>query len=961
MWFGVPLIEVYGVEDFIYRYAGFVITAGVISIISYRLNLTEQQFRSEEQRLSVISDSLNDTLITINEDSKITLVSPAVERMFGWTPQEIISKPITVLMPEALRKAHLAEFNTYVTSGKKTFNWKAVEALGMTKQGKEFPVEIAVGEFFHNGKRLFSAVIRDISERKQIEVKIAELASIVESSEDAILSNDLNGIVKTWNQGSERLFGYTAKEMIGQDIIKLFPEGYEHEKQKIIKKVGQGTELDHYETKRKTKDGTVIDVSLTISPVKDSLGKVVGVSKIIRNITIKKRQDAEIEHAKERYKAFIENSEEAIWMVDYRKPINTALSPNEQLEMMYSEGFIAEANPQMAALYATSDPIELIGKPWTVVVPRSLKTDKFLLQYIKNGYTMLDFPSQRNDKNGNLRFSSTTFKGIIKEGFLVRAWTVQRDITAKKVQEKELENGQERYQTFIQTSEEGIWRVEFKEGIDISLPHEQQVDSFFEEGYIAEANESTAKVLNIDYKSSLLNKPLHQVAPRTLFDERFLAGFLANGYTASSYESTDTIANKTLYYSTSMKGIIEDGRWVRTWMVRRDITSQKQHLIERERLLKETEDAKKALELASSEKDRFLANLSHELRTPLVSILGYSAMLLDTQPSPEDSNKMIETINKNAKLQVTLIEDLLDLSRIISGKIELNRKFFKVGEFARDNADTLRQQAKEKGLKLYENYDECNFYGDRKRLSQILLNLLSNAVKFTEKGEITISVRCSDKGLTLQVCDTGIGIDDKNFHLLFQPFKQLDSSSTRIKQGLGLGLSIVKNIAELHGGTVRVDSKLGEGSEFTVFLPTEENSETGEVEVTEDIHITPPTEFDGICILLVEDDADSAGFIKYLYEKKGAEVDWVKSAKDARKAIPNKNYDIYIFDLSMPEEDGLSLMKSVRDTKDVTKAVALTAFADSYYEQKALDAGFDMFLKKPTSLPDLLSIIKLVR
>jgi CheY-like chemotaxis protein/anti-sigma regulatory factor (Ser/Thr protein kinase) len=366
------------------------------------------------------------------------------------------------------------------------------------------------------------------------------------------------------------------------------------------------------------------------------------------------------------------------------------------------------------------------------------------------------------------------------------------------------------------------------------------------------------------------------------------------------------------------------------------------------------------LEIASAEKDRFLANLSHELRTPLVSILGYSAMLLDTPPDSENFKKMVSTINKSAKHQVQLIEDLLDLSRIISGKIELKKDFFNVAELAGDSVDTIRNLAAQKGLEIEESYENCRFYGDRKRLSQVFLNLLSNAVKFTEKGKICLTFRCTKDYLTIKITDTGIGIDPNKFHLLFQPFKQLDSSSTRAKTGLGLGLSIVKNIVDLHNGKVTVESKVGEGSEFTVFLPV---LQAGIIDEADSIHKTPTSvvTFEGVKMLLVEDDPDSAEFVKYLYEQRKAKVDWADSAKGARELIEKNKYDLYLFDLSMPLEDGISLIKSVRAKGDKTKAVALTAFADTFYEKTALDSGFDMFLKKPSSLLEMLSVIKLIR
>lgn len=788
--------------------------------------------------------------------------------------------------------------------------------------------------------------------------KVAEMAAIVASSDDAIISKSLDGIVRTWNKGAEKLFGFTPEEIVGRPILAIFPKGFEDEEKKILGMMRRGERLDHYETIRRHKDGRLLDVSLTVSPVIDSRGKVVGISKIARDITEQKKIQRELTKNSERYKTFIANSEAAIWLVEYKTPIDTNLPINKQIDMMFAEGYTAEANQKTAELYGKEDINDFIGKSTMLISPRTAAGDEFLKMFINQNYSVVDYEAAA-EKDGLRRYGSITFKGILENNKLVRAWVVLRDITARKEQEQELERGKQRYQTFIENSEEGIARIEFRNPILTNWSQDKQVEAFFTEGYIAEANKATARIIGMPDVASIVNVPIGNIEVKSDGDARFVKLFIENGYSFNEYESTENRGGKLYYHSTSMKGIIENGKWVRAWLVRRDVTTQKEYHVERERLLKQSEEDKRSLEAASAEKDRFLANLSHELRTPLVSILGYSAMLIETDPKSEDAKKMITTINKNAKLQVQLIEDLLDLSRIISGKIELKKDFFACDELAKESVDTFRKQAEDKNLKIKEDYGDCKFYGDRKRLSQVFLNLLSNAVKFTDKGEIGVYVRCSEDYLTIKVTDTGIGIAPENFDKLFQPFKQIDSSSTRSKQGLGLGLSIVKNLVNLHGGTVTVESKLGEGSQFTVHLPV---VQADVIEKSEEIsNVNPSTTFDGVTMLLVEDEPDSAGFIKYLYEQKGGKVDWVDSAKKARELIKKNKYDLYIFDLSMPEEDGITLIKSIRAEGNNTKSVALTAFADTYYEKKALEAGFDMFLKKPSSLNELLSVIKLIR
>lgn len=797
-----------------------------------------------------------------------------------------------------------------------------------------------------------------VSERNRND-EISLMSAIVESSDDAIIGKTLDGVITSWNEGAYGVFGYTAEEAIGQPVTMLFPEDRYPEEVYILNKIKSGEKVAHYETIRKRKNGQLFPVSITISPIKDSSGKIIGASKIARDITDRKEYEDSLAKAQERYKTFIENSEEAIWMVEYKTPVDTALPIEEQIDLLVTSGIVGECNLKMAQLYGFKKVSDVLGKHVTSFAPPTEGGREVLRMWIANNYSISNYESKAVDGEGHTRYGSTSFKGIIEEGKVVRGWAVQRETTEQKLQQQEIIKSEERYKTFIENSDEGICRIEFKNPISTSIPLIQQTEKFFTEGYIAEANDVTARIMGLKNSTQLLNIPLKEVEGKSDADELFIKNFVQNGYSINNYPSTEKRGDRSVYHSSSMKGIIENGFWVRAWLTRIDVTAQKEAEVEKERLLEESEKAKRDLEVASAEKDKFLANLSHELRTPLVSVLGYSSMLLETDPNSAQAKKMVTTINKNAKLQLQLIEDLLDLSRIISGKIELKKDYFKVNELATDAIDTFRKQAEDKGLKLTEHYEECSFYGDKKRLSQVFLNLLSNAVKFTDKGEVQVFVRCSSDYLTIKIKDTGIGIDPKDFGLLFQPFKQLDASSTRSKQGLGLGLSIVKNIVDLHKGKVEVQSKLKEGSEFTVYLPVIQAPEV--VEGQKSVEVEKSITFNGVTMLLVEDDPDSAGFIKYLYEQKGAAVDWVESAKAARKAIEGKKYKLYIFDLSMPEEDGISLIKSIRAKGDITKAVALTAFADNYYEKTALDSGFDMFLKKPSSLMDLLSVIKLLK
>lgn len=639
-----------------------------------------------------------------------------------------------------------------------------------------------------------------------------------------------------------------------------------------------------------------------------------------------------------------------------------AKTKEQKLEIIYdslsdvvvtidSDATVIFANPQLKDLFGYA-PEELIGKSFKMILSEEDQEgcEMALSEYKRTGRRSLnwkgfDVVGRRKDGSPiDIELSLGEYKDKGQTFFSA----IMRDISLRKRYEQGLKDSQERYKTFIENSEEAIWMVEYQAPINTRLPISHQINAFFSEGRVKEANKITLKLYG-KTAEEFIGKRIEEIIPRTPQGELLLDTFIKNGYSVQNFESQNTDEHGNTHWGiTSLKGVVEDGYIKRAWCVQREITERKLYEIN----LKE---AKTALEIANAEKDRFLANLSHELRTPLVSILGYSSMMLEYKIEDPQLKMMVETIQKNAKHQVQLIQDLLDVSRIISGKIELEYSSFSLCEVLEEACRTFLPQIAEKGLKIESSCSHINYYGDKKRISQIILNLVSNAVKYTDSGFITVIAKVCNDHVKIKVTDTGVGIDSKNFPLLFKPFKQLDSSSTKGKQGLGLGLSIVKTLTELHGGTVRVESELGKGSEFTVFLPITQ------VELNKEIEESKPNKsFEGVRLLIVEDDSDSSLFLKYLYETKKAVVDVASSAKEAREYIGKNKYNLYIFDIAMPVEDGLSLIRSVRANDDRTKAVALTAFGDLNYEKEAIEAGFDMFLKKPSPLSDLLSVINLL-
>jgi PAS domain S-box-containing protein len=540
---------------------------------------------------------------------------------------------------------------------------------------------------------------RDVTQLLESDLITRRLAAIVDGSDDAIIGKNLNSIITSWNQGAERIFGYSAEEMIGTSIMRLIPLERQEEEEEILSCLKRGERFEHFETVRTTKEGRRLHVSLTVSPIKDANGRVVGASKIARDITDRKL------------------SEEAL-------------------------------------------------------------------------------------------------------------------MEAKKV----------------------------------------------------------AEAANAD----------------------------------------------------------------------------------RQRLLESERAARSEAERASYMKDEFLATLSHELRTPLNAVLGWATALRAGHFPTEELEQGLETIERNARVQAQIVEDLLDMSRIISGKVRLDVQRVDLPAVVAEAIDTVRATASAKGVRLQTIIDPLNapVTGDPHRLQQVFWNLLSNAIKFTPKGgRVQVLLERVDSHLEVSIIDTGEGISPEFLPYIFDRFQQADASTTRRHGGLGLGLAIVKQLVELHGGSVRVKSSgTGKGATFivslpmTVLHPLQEPWERGHPQSKpRDLPSVPAISLNNVSVLVIDDELDARNLLKLLLESAGAVVYLAPSAEQGMEHLLTKSVDVLICDIGMPDVDGYSLMRRIRALDDGQKsevaAVALTAYARLEDRTEAMSAGFQNHLPKPVEPAELLTVV----
>lgn len=400
-----------------------------------------------------------------------------------------------------------------------------------------------------------------------------------------------------------------------------------------------------------------------------------------------------------------------------------------------------------------------------------------------------------------------------------------------------------------------------------------------------------------------------------------------------------------------------------------DITESKRNEEDRARLLEREKVAREEAEAASRAKDQFLAVVSHELRTPLNAMLGWIYLLRTGRLDPATHVRALETIERNTRLQAQLIEDLLDVSRIIAGKLRLNVRPADISSVIVAAIESLRLAAEAKGIEYRFIPDpsvgivRC----DPDRMQQVIWNLLSNAIKFTPRGgEVEIRLERRNEYAVIVVRDTGQGISPEFLPYVFDRFRQADSTATRVHGGIGLGLSIVRHLVELHGGTVKAESAgPGQGSCFTVQLPlTLGRQKMAEVFRTEDLSSLTSlrlASLDGLRVLIVEDDSDSRELLTTLLGRCCVDVRAVASCAEALRVIQDQKPDVLVSDIAMPGEDGYTLIRKLRQLDaehgGCTPAIALTAFARDEDRDRALAAGFQAHLTKPVEPAELTAVV----
>ncbi len=545
---------------------------------------------------------------------------------------------------------------------------------------------------------------------------------------------------------------------------------------------------------------------------------------------------------------------------------------------------------------------------------------------------------------------------ILKDGEVEQIFFCAQEVTAR---EKEIEYYKERSEHLLYAAENadvGLWYWDLPKDVIFSTPKCNQLfeisasDVLTMETILKAVHpEDRLRVENALQESQLHGRE-YNIEYRVIYSDKNIHWVVAHGKTYLNQDGNPKI----------MMGVV------------RKITDKKIANAELATVYAREKKARDEAEEANRAKDFFLAVVSHELRSPLNAILGWTKILLTKEVDDETRTNALETIEKSARSQAKLIEDLIDSARVSSGKLRLELRPLNIYEVMKTvyNSQQPAAETKNINLKFSFNSDNIQVYGDTFRLQQIFTNLLSNALKFTDEGgTIQISVKSDAKKVTITIEDDGQGISESALPNIFRQFRQDDERKTLDRSGLGLGLSIVKILVEKHGGSIEAESAgVGKGSTFTVNLPLCGTEADSEVEMRTTVSKTPK-HLSGIKILIVEDDPDSREVLQLLLEQNGADVRSAESAQEAMGLLREATHnlpDVIVSDLAMPNEDGYSLIGNIRklaaENGGRIPALALSAFASNDNKKKAFSAGFQKYHTKPFEpdgiIQDILEIVE---
>jgi len=769
--------------------------------------------------------------------------------------------------------------------------------------------------------------------------EMPELSTLVDAIEDyAIFLLSPEGIIRSWNSGAARIMGYTAGEIIGTNFSRFYgPADLDAQKpQNELAIAGREGRIED-EGWRVRKDGTRFWANTIITAIHDERGRITGFAKVTRDLTVRREAEQRLRESEEIFRLLVDSVQEySIFMLD-------------------PQGRIATWNAGAQRIKGYK-PAEIIGRHFSVFYPESDvqngKPERELEIARRTG--SVEDEGWRIRKDGTRFWANVVITAVYDERGVLRGYAkVTRDLTNRRDAEERLRHSEELFRLLVGSVKDYAIFMLDPEGRVLTWNAGAQRIKGYTAGEIVGRHFSTFYGPE-DLESKKPEREL-EIARRTgsVEDEGWRlrkdgTRFWANVVITAVHDARGELRGFTkVTRDMSDRKVSEE--------MRQALYEQREARFHAEEERRRAETSYRAAQEANRAKDEFLMTLSHELRTPLTSILGWSRLLTTMPPHDESFREAAAAIARSAQLQARLIDDVLDVSRIVAGKLRLNVEDVDLVRLLTTAIDGVRPSAQAKNITIAAalSPDIGSIAADATRIQQIVWNLLTNAVKFTPKNrEIHMHARRTSSHVEISVTDTGEGIEPGFLPHVFEPFRQAENPSTRVHGGLGLGLSIVRYLAEAHGGTVAAESEgRGKGATFTVTLPI--GAVTAARPQLPESTAPEATTLSGRTILLVDDDTDGRHVVRAFLRNAGAEVTDVDSAARALNALEERRPDIVITDIAMPTMDGYALARQIRELQPKLKVVALSAFPAG--RGGGQDGVFDGYISKPVEPADLVA------
>jgi PAS domain S-box-containing protein len=797
-----------------------------------------QAAAEQRELLSVTLASIGDAVIATDDQGRISFLNSVAESLIGTTAQDATGRALRDvfhIINERTRAPVDDPCARVLQTGRVV--GLANHTVLISKDGRERPIDDSAAPIKDKDGKVLGVVLifRDATEHRGAQEANERLAAIVEHSGDAIIGKRLDGTITSWNAGAQRLYGFEPSEAIGQPIAMIVPPDRRNEQEEILARLRRGEHIERLETVRQRKDGTRIDVSITVSPIKNSYGEVIGASKIARDISAQKRAREILQRSEEMARFLGDASTSVAALVDVESSMQRLVRLCADWFADWCVFYLVDEQRRIQPIArAHCDPQkDSLLSELTTRYPHDWRDSSILARVLSDGAPecLPDIPPSLYDSAKDAR-------------------------------------------------------------------HGQLIDELAPKSMIVVPLESRGRPIGV------LELARSGQRPR---------------FTSADFEIAQELARRA---ATALDNY---------------------HLYEE-------------LRRADRQKDDFLAMLAHELRNPLAAI-DYATRLASI--SPDQAANASEIIHRQVRQLVRLIEDLLDVSRITRDKIELKREPIDAATLLNRAAGTARPTIDEHKHQLVIEAapEEMPLFADPTRAEQIVVNLLTNAAKYTpEGGHITLQAFPDGDHIVIRVKDTGIGIPVEMLPRVFELFTQVNPQIDRSKGGLGIGLTVVRKLTEMHGGSISATSEgLGRGSEFTVRLPRDKDR------VGKDV-CPAPVEAGlrhGLRVLVVEDNVDTARSMSLLLDKAGCATKIAHDGVAALEAADSFQPEVVLLDIGLPGLDGYQVASRLRANAKHSgvQLIAVSGYGKEQDQQRSKVAGFDQHLVKPVDFNALLAML----